>query len=72
MPADFGENKSAVIADINLAIGPDSSTVGRAANLRHDFLLAVRGDASQRPTFEFDDEYTAVFKCDGTLRRPES
>ncbi len=61
MPADFGKNESAVIADINLAIGPDSSAVGCTFDFRDDFFLAIGSDASQRATFEFDDEYTAVF-----------
>jgi hypothetical protein len=72
MPVDFGKNKSAVIADINLAIGPDSSAVGCATNLSDDFFPAIGSDPSQRATFEFDDEYTAVFQCDRALRSPES
>src|SRR5262249_28808516 len=52
--------EAAVVADVELAIGPEGRPIGAAASLGDDLNLAVGGDARDGAALDLDEDHAAV------------
>jgi hypothetical protein len=70
--ADLVPLEAAVVAHVDLAVGPERGAVGAATRLGHHRLSAVGANARQRPALDLDQEDTAVGQGDRPLRELQS